>query len=275
MNGRTITLAITGILVCIIGISAFWWSIKERSPRAASEPAGPVPQVASKSEPAPAPQPTQSDSSADEVLKRRIAAEQRMRQKVEEDNAALRAQLGQHAGEVIVSFGKVEDIGKRTGAILRELGELQELSSREAGTLTADERHRLMELQRNHATVEGMLPEITGFQDSPAEYGRFFRSMLQEAGGLTDAQATQVESLMTQRATAMNQLGLNDGNKPSDPTLADQWETKRDEYNEETANGLIAILPSAAVKQSGFSSEVLEFLEQDFDKAGIKKPQEK
>ena len=42
---------------------------------------------------------------------------------------------------------------------------LQKRSPR--ATLSADEKRRLLDLQRQHAEVLGMLPEIAGFQDRP------------------------------------------------------------------------------------------------------------
>jgi hypothetical protein len=112
----------------------------------------------------------------------------------------------------------------------------------------------------------GALPEITKFQDSPDDYGRFFKSMLRQAAGLNDGQAAQVEAYMRQRAVEMNQLGLNAAKEPTDQALEEAWEERRDHFNEQTAEGLKAVLPPGVAEKAGISKELMEFLEMDFDK---------
>ncbi|MDP1590701.1 MAG: hypothetical protein Q8M07_23305, partial [Prosthecobacter sp.] len=136
----------------------------------------------------------------------------------------------------------MEDIGKRTGAILPALAEMQTLLERDPATLSADEKRRLLDLQRQHAEVLGMLPEIAGFQDRPEEYGKFFRNMIQQSAGLTDPEGASVDAYMRQRAQLMNQQGLNAGSEPQDAQIEASWETRRDAFNTQTANGLQNLL---------------------------------
>ncbi|OYW17204.1 MAG: hypothetical protein B7Z55_13010, partial [Planctomycetales bacterium 12-60-4] len=114
-------------------------------------------------------------------LETRLSEAEAGRAKAEAELAALRESLAPMQGRVIVNLGKVEDIGKRTGAILPALAEMQTLLERDPATLSADEKRRLLDLQRQHAEVLGMLPEIAGFQDRPEEYGNFFRNMIQQS----------------------------------------------------------------------------------------------
>ena len=65
----------------------------------------------------------------------------------------------------------------------------------------------------------------------------------------------------------MGRLGLNVARQPTDPALADAWETQRDQYNQQTAAGLTAILPPGAANRAGFNSGLREFLEMDFPPA--------
>ena len=200
-------------------------------------------------------------------LENRLAAETSARRKAESAAAALRAGIAPLEGNVVVSLGKIEDMGKRTGMILPALRELRELSSRDRATLSADEKRSLLDLQRQHADVLGMLPEIANFQNNPAEYANFFRNMVQQAAGLASPQADAVEAYMHQRAVGLNDQGLNTAKEPTDPAKEEPWEEKRDEYNVETANGLRALLPPAAADWAGITPQLLEFLERDFDKA--------
>ena len=205
-------------------------------------------------------------------LKGRLADEIRARQRAEAEAAALRdkATAASAQSNIVVSFGKVEDLGQRAGALLAGMGDLNALAARDPNTLTPDEKRRLLELQRDHAKLLGALPEITKFQDSPDDYGRFFKNMMQQAAGLNDAEAAQVETFMRQRALEMNQLGLNAAKEPTDPKQEEAWEERRDQFNEQTADGLKKVLPPGAAEKAGISKELMEFLEMDFDK--IKPP---
>ena len=207
-----------------------------------------------------------TDPSRVQELKARLSEETSARLKAESGAAALRARIAPLEGNVVVSLGKVEDIGKRTGLILPALQELRELSNRTRETLSADEKRRLLDLQRQHAEVLGMLPEIASFQDNPVEYGNFFRNMVQQAAGLTGAEADTVEAYMRQRAVGLNEQGLNTSKEPTDPSKEESWEEKRDKYNEETADGLRSVLPPGAADRAGITPQLMEFLERDFNK---------
>jgi len=213
-----------------------------------------------------APAPT-SDNTAELLkLRGRLAEETRARQRAEAEAADLRGKIAPLQSNVVVVLGKVEDMGKRAGNFLPAMGELQALSGRDPATLSAEEKRRLLELQRDHAQLLGALPQIAAFQDNPEEYGRFFSSMLQQAAGLTDAQAAQVDAFMRERAAMMNQQELNTAKEPTDPKLEEAWEERRDAFNEQTAKALKAILPPGAAEKVGFGPEMMEFLEMDFDK---------
>jgi hypothetical protein len=258
-SGRSATIGIA--IVAVVALTIVWLRRERVQRSVATEPQA-VPSVTLESSKPAAPQ----NSAEVEGLKARLAAEKQLREQAEAEAAALRQKVAPMQSNVVVSLGKVEDLGKRAGALLSGMGELNALATRDPATLTAEEKRRLLELQREHAKLLGALPEIVKFQDSPDDYGRFFKSMLQQAAGLNDAQATQVEGYMRQRAMEMNQLGLNAGKEPTDPKLEEQWEERRDQFNEQTAEGLKGVLPPGAAEKAGFSKELMEFLEMDFDK---------
>ncbi|HBJ85247.1 MAG TPA: hypothetical protein DDZ88_15510 [Verrucomicrobiales bacterium] len=210
--------------------------------------------------------PTSGTDVSVQQLEARLAEETQARAKAEAEADALRKSIAPMQGQVVVTLGKVEDIGKRTGAILPALAEMLALLERDPATLSADEKRRLLNLQRQHAEVLGMLPEIAGFQDRPEEYGKFFRNMIQQSASLADAQGDSIESYMRQRAQTMNQLGLNTAREPQDAQLEAAWEARRDVFNEETVTGLQNLLPPGAAGKAGISPELMEFLEMDFDK---------
>ena len=171
------------------------------------------------------------------------------------------------AGDVIVSLGKVEDVARRAAAALGARSELQALASRDRTTLSGDEKRRLLDLQREHAAFLGMLPEIAGFQDDPDEYARFFRTLVQQAVGASDAEGDAIQAYMRERGVLMKEKGLNAGNEPDNPAQEEPWEERRDAFNEETVEGLRAVLPAGAADKAGITPQLMEFLEMDFDKA--------
>jgi hypothetical protein len=251
------------VICAIVAIAIVW--VRRQVPK----PAAPVDSTPAATEsPGTFAKPEPDNSRELAALKGRLADEMRARQRAEAEAAALRDKgtAPSQSNIVAVSLGKVEDLGQRAGALLAGMGELNTLAARDPATLTPEEKRRLLELQRDQAKLLGALPEITKFQDSPDDYGRFFKSMMQQAAGLNDAEAAQVENFMRQRAVEMNQLGLNAAKEPTDPKLEEEWEERRDKFNEQTADGLKRVLPPGAAEKAGLNKELMEFLEMDFDK---------
>jgi hypothetical protein len=168
---------------------------------------------------------------------------------------------------VVINLGKVEDIGKQAATMMTTRMELKSLRAIAPADRTPEQAARLLELERQHAVALGMVSEISSFQDNPDEYGRFFSSLLQQSAGLNDAQTTQMNQYMRGRSEAMIAAGFNAANQPSDPTLAAEWETRRDAFNKATADGVAAMLTPGMANQIGFTPGFLEMMEQDFDKA--------
>lgn len=251
-------------IVAAIAVAALVISLRSPNP-APSFTGEPVAQAATP------PVPSTVDSRAEiEALKKNLARERGARQRAEGEAAALREravpQPTVQITNLTITLRKVEEVGKHAGTFFPDMDELNALTARDPATLSPEERRRLLQLQRDHAKLLGALPEITGFQDDPDQYGRFFRSMFPEAAGLNDSQAAQVEEYMRQRAAMMNEQGLNAAKEPTDPQLEEAWEERRDAFNEQTAQRLKSILPPGVAEKIGFGPGLMEFLEMDFDK---------
>lgn len=259
-------------IVTIVGVALIVVSLRSRHSKQSGTATEPEPAAESVAAATPSAAPADTEVQS---LKGRLAGEIRARQRAEAEAAALRDKVATAPTNVAVARGMVQEIGKRAGTFLPAMGELQALTGRDPSTLSPDEKRRLLELQRDHAKFLGALPEITAFQDKPEEYGRFFSSMFQQAAGLNDAQAAQIEDYMRQRAMVMNQLGLNSAKEPTDPKLEEAWEERRDQFNEQTATGLKGILPPGAAEKVGFGPELMEFLEMDFDKLNLRPAENK
>ncbi len=175
-------------------------------------------------------------------------------------------------GQVLVSFGTVEKLGAQAAEFFAS--EQARRLRKQAGTLGSSDLaltpEEEAEGQRQTARLLGALPEIESFQDHPDEYGRFFRGLFQAGGALSESDAARVETLMKARAEEGIKLGLNAGSKPKDGALA--WEWKRDQFNEATADQLSNVLPDTAKENFPINGALMEFLEMDFDKAGLTVP---
>jgi hypothetical protein len=171
------------------------------------------------------------------------------------------------SGDVVVSFGNVEDIGRQAGYIMPSLSEMRALAAVDPSTLSPEQRRHLLDLQRRYTDLLGVLPQIAGFQNNPAEYGKFFANMARQSAGLNESQAAQVDAYMQGRASEMIKAGFNEAKKPADPALLDAWESRRDHFNEQTVSGLRQVISPAVADRAGINDQLMEFLETDFDKA--------
>lgn len=169
--------------------------------------------------------------------------------------------------QVVVSLGKVEDVGRQAGTMLLAQSELALLQAMDPAARTPEQARRFLELERQRASALGALPEIEHFQDNPDEYARFFGSVLTEAGKLDAAQSKAVTDYMRTRGQEMIAAGLNAGKEPAEPVQEEAWEKRRDEFNETTVDGVAKILPPGAAERIGFTDKFIELMEQDFDKA--------
>ncbi|HYF34059.1 MAG TPA: hypothetical protein VD994_02125 [Prosthecobacter sp.] len=129
----------------------------------------------------------------------------------------LAARMPSAAGdEIIVSFGKVEDMGSETGVAVRGL--LKQFTGQE----DPDElENSALEWMR----VQGRVPEIQSFEETPAEIARFQSRALQEALGLPAATEAAMQPLIQEAFAEMAAQGLTARHKPS--TEPEAWIKKR------------------------------------------------
>jgi len=236
------------ILLAVAAGGALVWFFKNSDPGGpptatkTAPPANKTPGTASSVPAAPTPAASKTLSEADKAV------------------AALKDQ-------VVVSLGKIEDVGRQAGTMLVAQSELAILQALDPAARTPEQNRRLLELERQRASALGALPEIEHFQDNPDEYARFFGSLLTEAGKLDAAQSKAVTDFMRTRGQEMVAAGLNAAKEPTDVAQEEVWEAKRDEFNEATVDGVAKLLPPGEAERIGFTDKFIELMEQDFDKA--------
>src|SRR5262245_36022810 len=127
--------AVLGISLLLAVVFFFLWQRASHREPPATAPA-PITEVAT----APPIAPTSPPDNSGQIrqLTARLAEETRARQRAEAEAAALRQQAPRP--DTNAAIAKIQNIGKHAGAFLPAMGELSALTSRDAGTLSADEK---------------------------------------------------------------------------------------------------------------------------------------
>ncbi|MDZ4286409.1 MAG: hypothetical protein U0984_00530 [Prosthecobacter sp.] len=120
--------------------------------------------------------------------------------------------------EVIVSFGRIEDMGRETGAALHGL-----LRQNQQGQ--QDDPEQMQNAILQWMRMKGRVPEIRDFEKNPAEIARFQSRALQEALGLPAATEAAVQPVIRDTFAKMAAQGLTAGQKPE--TETEGWTEQR------------------------------------------------
>lgn len=167
---------------------------------------------------------------------------------IHEEETAL-AQMTRHADdlaarlpaadddELIASFGRIEDMGRDTGAALQGL--IRMLAGENASG-TEDEAN-FMRLMR----VKGRLPEIRNFEDNPDEIARFQSSTLRQALGLSEAAESAMRPLIRDAFTEMAAQNLTATQMPPMPDEAKEWINRRSQALQHLMRQLRPHLPDS------------------------------
>jgi hypothetical protein len=120
-------------------------------------------------------------------------------------------------GEVIVSLGKIEDMGRDAGRALQ--------SMLRATSLGADNPAKIQEAFLQWMEVIGGLPEIREFETKPEEISRFQSRALAEALSLPPAAEAAIQPLIRDAFAGMAARGLTANQRPA--TGSEAWIEER------------------------------------------------
>ena len=111
-------------------------------------------------------------------LEEKLSSERAKRQLAEEDAAAAREATAGLEDEVVIAYGKVEEIGADFGSIFTEARALSEIEK--AGELDTDENQkRFGRFMRSAASISGLSDQIVDFDNNPAGRKQIFLIVLQ------------------------------------------------------------------------------------------------
>ncbi len=188
---------------------------------------------------------SRSDPTSDVVdLRRALAKALEERQLAEARLEALEDTLGPLREEVLVSYGRIEEIGQSFGGILETSVEARRLLSKPENELTSEEALARADYLHQHTELMGVLPEISRMQETPEEFARLMQTALQHAANLDGNAVAGLEDFILRRSQEKLKEGLIPNLRPEDNQ--DDWDQRRRAFNEETVSGLLERLPESA-----------------------------
>lgn len=136
-----------------------------------------------------------------------LKAERALREMAERDAEVLRDSYAKLEEEVVVAYGKVEDIGNEFGALFKEALLVSE--AEKDGELDAPEnQRRVASFLRKASSLGGLSKEIIAFDGNPSEGGRFYASTYQAVFDLDDPTTQQIQKMFEGQIQAARDRGL-------------------------------------------------------------------
>lgn len=187
-------------------------------------------------------------------LQAALEAEREKRIAAELDAKSVRDQVAQLKDEVVVSFGKVTQIGETLGSVFNEALALVELDKK--GELATPENEiRFAKFLEKASSISGLSREIVGFEDAPEEGSRFVASAYGSVFGLNQAEQEKLAGFFTERLTEAGGQKLTLANLPEHGSAGfGPWLEKRWAFFEASRAQLRELIP--ADKQVAFDQSV-------------------
>jgi hypothetical protein len=176
------------------------------------------PSVQTKSGDTPGPSGAVALTGARTSLEEEIQTEELALAALRKETAALAARLPSAAeDDVIVSFGRIEDMARETGVTVRDL--IGAVTSNSPGSV--DLQNTVLQWMR----VKGRVPEIQSFERHPGEIARFQSHALQQALDLSPAAEAAMKPLIEDAFARMAEEGLTASQRPE--TEPESWIAQR------------------------------------------------
>jgi hypothetical protein len=179
-----------------------------------------------------------------EALRDETRREVASREAAEAKIAELESHLPTRGGEVLTSFGRIEEMGKRAGKAVTFL-------ARQAAAQTAAQKPRgkpvtdldlTKDEQAAFAEFFGQLGELRALENDPREIARFQAATLREVLGLDDATSGRVSAFLEAEFARLKAQQLTANFRPENEP--GDWYRRRDAAMTELAARLRPLLPA-------------------------------
>ncbi len=160
---------------------------------------------------------TPPPASKDETSARTRLAE--LRAELEKETAArtametkateLAAKLPTKEGDIVVSFGRIEQMGQASAKLVRIFTSdaFRKLTTGkpDAGELPEEQQREMMDAFQKHL---GQIPELQRMEDNPGKIARYQAALLQDVYGLDEATARKVNTMLEAEFAKLKASGL-------------------------------------------------------------------
>ncbi len=195
-------------------------------------------------------------------LERRIDAERAKTKAAEERIAELEAVTAQFDDEVVIAYGKIEEIGSSFGSIFAEAVALSEIEK--LGELDNPENtKRYWKFIESAASLSGLSREIIKFDGDPEEGSRFFAATYAELFDLDETTTGKIQEVLEGRIGEAVNRGLTLSDLPREKALENpdnppqevkSWLKTRQTFYRDVRNDLRNLVPLS--KQADFDKWV-------------------
>jgi hypothetical protein len=195
-------------------------------------------------------------ASADEV-RAETEREKALRLKAEAEIAKLEPLIPAHEGEILVSYGGLQEMARKTALAVRKMMPLIEGQPAPKAPTTRDEDKIMSEFVP-------MLTDLKSVEDDPHEIAQFHAEMLRSALGLDDATTKNVAAFLEPEFDRLKSAGLTASFEPA--TDPEAWQQARDAAVTEIAGRLrtqlpdhpwLDLLPGMLDISGGFRSQIV------------------
>lgn len=180
-----------------------------------------------------------------DILIARLRDTESTRQKAESDLAAVRQQVDQIQEEVLVSFGKSEDLARQVAAKIEPMARM-EAAKAELKKNPKDPRFAELakEFGKSMPDLMALGSQIALLEDNPTQYARFNSTLYGEVLGLDTATRQRLEAILLPAFDRLQREGLTIRNRPQQEPK--EWLQRRDEFEQSLSREVQAVLPTAA-----------------------------
>jgi hypothetical protein len=177
-------------------------------------------------------------------LRKQLASETAQRIALEAKAAELATMLQTKEGDIVVSFGRVEQMGQ---ASAKFVGLMSSVFGKNSATgkaltpedLTPEQQQQMMEAVQKHIA---QIPELQAMEDNAGEISRFHAATLREVFGLNAASATKAARFLEAEFARLKSDGLTVSQRPEADKAA--WEKRRDAAMTDLASRMKPMLPA-------------------------------
>ena len=142
-----------------------------------------------------------------EALKDELLLERDLREKAERQAKINREWADELEGEVVIAFGKVEQVGDEFGALFKDALAVSE-AERNGELDTPENQVRVTKFLRNASSFSGLSEAVIRFDGEPEDGGRFFAATYKSVFDLDDGTARTLEEMFKKQIAAADEHDL-------------------------------------------------------------------